>query len=108
MTRDVNQQGHTQANNVNAKSNTFENCTFHGFTINIDSGKNEEGNSVEFNSSATGDSHNTQTLQLPNDPETIIKVLRQCQNEGIHIPFVLPESIKVAAIEHKEVELEPQ
>ena len=101
MTKEMSQnvRGHSQDNTVNTKSNSFENCTFHGFTINIHTGSEDENQTVTFNSKSSGEISSSQTLQLPNDAATIIKVLDHYRDNGIEVALSLPENIKLPAIE---------
>ena len=101
MSGDVNQDvGHKQENKVNTNSHTFENCKIENFAIHIHSGSGQEEQEITFSSKQIGDNAANQIFQLPNDPDTIIKVLTHCQENGINSLLSLPDSITLPAIEN--------
>ena len=105
MSEDMHQnvQGHNQENKAMDKSSSFENCTFNAeVTINVYS-NGEEPQSITFTSSSTGNNSSSQekTIKLPNDANTIIKVIEHFRQTGQEVPISLPDTLTVDKISEK-------
>ena len=98
----VTQKGHTQENSVNTKSPNFQDCHIDTLIINLSSHDDADENQISFKTASSGNITNTQVMQLPDNVDTIVEVVKRLRAEGIEPTFALPEKISVPAIEHQK------